>query len=186
MDRTIRTGRRATGWTVAGRCCIILIDIGDILLRYSGEICYGTRERIGAAEGDYNSRFRWGMVQCYVAAGVGEQRTCIPSLRMVNIIHGQRNAETYSDQFKLGEIAATTQTLERFDDACQSNAIADVHDTGEFLELSEELRSDGAIGTGVVDERLLQGRKGGGGGEEDGAPNGGCKEWAHGRCGPRA
>ena len=62
-------------------CLVVIVAwVGYVLLRYGGEVGNGIRNRVGAAESEDEAWVGTGVRDGDVAAGVGEERACVPCL----------------------------------------------------------------------------------------------------------
>lgn len=134
--------------------------VGDVFLLVEGEVGERVDDGVGSTEGDDDARGCRGVGERDVAAGVREGEACVPGLwggglavctHCCAYVCGRG---WHLLQLEAGEVFAEGETLEGGVDAGveRANAVGDVHDPRELLELVVEV-----LGYGVI----LGGRGGG-------------------------
>lgn len=123
----------------------IVSGIWHVFLWDSTQIDDGIGNAVCPSEGDDDPLFA--MVERYVAATVAQQRPSIPR----------------GDQLEFREIITPREAREGlcYAEACDTDAVRDVHDAGQFFKVGEQIERYRVVGACVVEEgRLLIERDG--------------------------
>jgi hypothetical protein len=142
---------RPRGQEVGGGFAVIVARIRHVFLGDGGKVGNGVRDGVGAAKGEDEARVRGLVREGDVAAGVGEERTCVPCLHLLDLYAQAPCFEKmYCDELEAlkVDVAAAAQTFEGLLNTQAGGAytVGDVDDARELLELPKE---------GLGDERVI-------------------------------
>ena len=99
--------------------------VGNVGLGIGRKVDYCVGYGVGAAEGEDNSLGR--VRQGDIAAGVGEEDSCVPCLVWLVVEMDVERVNTNGDELKIGEIVASTETLEWLLYSCGAYTVRNVH-----------------------------------------------------------